>query len=331
MVKHALRILGFAWIIATVILQCGCHRDSTESPHAAQPLTAISNANAKSADAAVELSPSQLSAIKIEPVGIYAFSVEKEGMGNIDFDEDVALVQAESTLVSAAATFELSRKALARAQDLYTDGTGVAQKELEQAISDHQSAEGALQAARDAVRALGKTDAEIDRIIAARKIDSTNTALKWLVANVAESDLPAIKLGQPVVFTVAAYPARQFHGRVAKIYAIVDSATHRGKIRCDITDPNNELTPGMLANFAIRVQAPADAVAVPSDALVREGDGTITAWVTNDRHRFQQKIVKAGLRQNDRVQILEGLARNDLVVTEGAVFLSNLLQSPPTD
>ena len=45
------------------------------------------------------------------------------------------------------------------------------QKELEQATSDQQTAEGALKAARDAVRVFGKTDAEIDQMIAARRID----------------------------------------------------------------------------------------------------------------------------------------------------------------
>ena len=49
--------------------------------------------------------------------------------------------------------------------------TGCPERELEQATSDQQTAEGALKAARDAVRVFGKTDAEIDQMIASRKID----------------------------------------------------------------------------------------------------------------------------------------------------------------
>ena len=66
------------------------------------------------------------------------------------------LIQAESTLIGAAATFDLTSKELARAKDLY--GTnGVSEREMEQATSDQQTAEGALKAARDAVRVFGKT------------------------------------------------------------------------------------------------------------------------------------------------------------------------------
>jgi cobalt-zinc-cadmium efflux system membrane fusion protein len=57
----------------------------------------------------------------------------------------------------------------------------------------------------------------------------------------------------------------------------------------------------------------------------------MTAWVTTDRQRFSQKIIETGLRRDGRVQILEGLQRGELAVTDGAVFLSNMLQAPPSD
>jgi cobalt-zinc-cadmium efflux system membrane fusion protein len=138
-------------------------------------------------------------------------------------------------------------------------------------------------------------------------------------------------LGQPVEAQVIAYPNRVFRGKVSKIYATADPITHRVTIRSEIADPKDELLPGMLANFVIRVQSPAEAIAVPANGVVREGDGTMTAWVTTDRHRFSQRIIKTGLRRDGRVQILEGLQRGELVVSDGAVFLSNMLQAPPTE
>jgi len=73
------------------------------------------------------------------------------------------LVQAESTLIGAAATDALTSKELARAAEL--SGTnGISEREKEQATSEAQTAEGALKAARDAVRVFGKTEAEIDQI-----------------------------------------------------------------------------------------------------------------------------------------------------------------------
>src|SRR5208337_4510896 len=147
-----------------------------------------------------ELAPGQLNAIKIESVATSLFPVERTAIGSIDYDEDLSvqvfspyqgkiltalaslgedvqkgqplytidsldLIQAESTLIGAAATFALTSKELARVKDL--NGTnGVSQRELEQATSDQQTAEGALKAARDAVRVFGKTEAEMDRLVA---------------------------------------------------------------------------------------------------------------------------------------------------------------------
>src|SRR5260370_39480503 len=87
----------------------------------------------------------------------------------------------------------------------------------------------------------------------------------------------------------------------------------------------------MLANFVIRVQSPMESLAMPENGVVREGDGTMTAWVTMDRHRFAQRIVKTGLRRDGRVQILDGLQRGELAVSDGAVFLSNMLQAAPSE
>ena len=130
---------------------------------------------------------------------------------------------------------------------------------------------------------------------------------------------------------VMAYPDRVFQGKVSKIYETVDPNTHRVTIRSEIADPNDELRPGMLANFVIRVHDPVEAIAIPANGVVREPDGTMTAWVTTDRHHFVQRIIKTGLRKDDQVQILDGLQRGELVVTDGAVFLSNMLEAPPSD
>jgi membrane fusion protein, heavy metal efflux system len=351
-------------------------------------------------DPSVELTASQLNSIKVGPVGSYQFPVEKDAVGSISFADDSTvqvypsyqgkiikslaelgdevkkgqplymidspdLIQAESTLIGAAASLELTSKELARARDLYTTNVGVPQRELEQAVSDQQTAEGALKAARDAVRVFGKSDADIDQIIASRKIDAallvpspisgqitsfngppgllvqpgsppapytvTDVTIKWMLADVVEGDVPSFHVGQSVEVKVTAYPERVFHGKISKIYAAVDPNTHRATIRSELSDSRNELRTGMLANFVIRVQKAVDATAVPANAVVREGDGTMTVWVTTDRHHFVQRTVKTGMRRNDQVQILDGLQRGELVVTDGAVFLSNMLEAPPSD
>jgi cobalt-zinc-cadmium efflux system membrane fusion protein len=388
-------VVVLAIAVATVLL-----RSESAQPANKNTLQEAGSASTSpKSDTTLDLSPSQLKAIKIEPAGSYLFPVEKETVGSIDFDNDLSvpvfppyqgriiqtlvelgdevhkgqplytidspdLIQAESNLIGAAATFELTSKELTRAKDL--NGTsGVSERELEQATSDQQTAEGALRSARDAVRVFGKRDAEIDQIIVSRKIDPAlvvhspvsgrvttrnaqpglfvqpgnppapytvaNVAIKWMLADVLESDIPLFHLGQPVAVKVVAYPDRVFRGKVSKIYANVDPNTHRATIRSEVADSRNELRPGMLANFVIQVGNPVEGTAIAANGVVREPDGTITAWVTTDRRHFSQRVIKTGLRTDRQVQVLEGLQRGELVVSDGAVFLSNMLQAPPSD
>jgi cobalt-zinc-cadmium efflux system membrane fusion protein len=193
--KHPVRIskrfavvfvTAAAIVVAMGLLESG--RSRGQATNANTPQEAGAKSNPSPSEATLNLSPSQLNSIKIEPVESYLFPVEKEAVGSIDYDEDLSvqvfpayqgtiiqalgelgakvqkeqplytikspdLIQAESTLIGAAATFVLTNKELARVQDL----GGVAQREKEQAASDQQTAEGALKAARDAVLVFGKT------------------------------------------------------------------------------------------------------------------------------------------------------------------------------
>src|SRR5208337_1535271 len=146
-----------------------------------------------------------------------------------------------------------------------------------------------------------------------------------------ESDSALYHVDQPVAVKVMAYPDKVFTGQVSKIYANVDPNTHRVTIRSEILDPHNELRSGMLANFVIRVREPVEAISIAANGVVRNGDGTMAAWITTDRHRFSQRIVKLGLQTDGEYQVIEGLQRGELAVSDGAVFLSNMLQAPPSD
>jgi len=268
------------------------------------------------------------------------------------------LLQAESALLAAAGVLELQKRVLARATNLLKAG-GSAQKDVDQSTSDQQTAEGNFKAARDAVRIFGKTDAEIDQVVEMRKVDSTllvpspisgrivarsaapgllvqpgnapapyavaNLATMWMLANVVETDAPAYKLGQDVEVKVPAYPDRVFKGHVTALGAMLDPNSHRQLVRSQIDDPEHLLRSGMYASFVIRVGDPVRSLAVPANGVVREGDGTMSVWVTSDSRHFTKRTVKLGLLQDGWNQILEGLKPGDTVVTDGAVFLSNKL------
>lgn len=267
------------------------------------------------------------------------------------------LLQAESNLIAASAVLTLQTRSLNRVKSLVKIG-GVSQQAVDQTTSDQQTAEGTLKSARDAVRIFGKTDEEIDKIVAERRADPrlivknpiagyvtaraaapglfvqpgvapapyavADTSTMWMLANVVEADAPLLQVGQDVRVRVAAYPDREFLGAITALGPSVDPTTRRIFVRSEIKDPEHLLRAGMFADFIIRVGAPFRAPAVPESAVVRESDGTMTAWTTLDRRHFKQKTIKIGLRQQGFDQIEEGLSVGDLIVSKGAVFLDNL-------
>jgi membrane fusion protein, heavy metal efflux system len=342
----------------------------------------------------VDLSEKQIGSLKIASVETRGFEVSKTAVGTIDFNQymlvqvfsqypgkilkaffnlgdevhqgDILftidspdLLQAESALLASAGVLELQTRTLARATQLLRAG-GSAQKDVDQATSDHQTADGNFKAAKNAVRIFGKTDAEIDQILAQRKVDSTllvpspisgriitrnaapgfltqpgnapapysvaDLSTMWMIANVIETDAPAYRLGQEVEVKVPAYPDAIFHGHVTTVGSMIDPNTHRQLVRSEIADPQHLLRSGMFASFVIRMGDPARSLAVPAEGVVREGDGTMTVWVTADRRRFVKRTVKVGIQQQDGwSQILEGLQPGELVVSDGAIYLSNKL------
>ena len=342
----------------------------------------------------VDLTEKQVSALKIAPAELRGFELSKTAVGTIDFNQNILvqvfsqypgkilkaffnlgdevkqndilftidspdLLQAESALLASAGVLELQTRTLARATQLLRAG-GSAQKDVDQATSDQQTAEGNFKAAKNAVRIFGKTDAEIDQILAQRKVDATlpvpspiagriiarnaapgfltqpgnapapysvaDLSTMWMIANVIETDAPAYRLGQEVEVKVPAYPDTTFHGHVTTLGSMIDSNTHRQLVRSEIADPEHLLRPGMFASFVIQIGDPVRSIAVPVESVVREGDGTMTVWVTTDRHRYVMRSVRVGIQQQRGwSQILEGLQAGELVVSDGAVFLSNKL------
>ena len=362
------------------------------SPLVPGPLVNGGNSQTSGDTQSVALSDTQLTSVKIATVGYHVFPVEEISVGSIDFNQDMSvqvfspyqgriislfakvgddvkrgqplfiidspdLLQAEATLIAAAGTLELKNQTLVRAKELYHT-VAISQRELEQAVSEQQAAEGALKAARDAVRIFGKIDIEIDRIIANRQVDSSllvpspisgritarnaapglfvqpggtpapftvaDLSTMWLIANVPETSSPQLRLGQEVRATVTAYPDRTFEGKITTIGAAVDLNTRRLMARSEIKDPQHVLRPGMFATFVIQTGEPVRSLAVPLDGVVREGDGTMIVWVTKDRRRFEKRIVQIGRRDGGYNQIIQGLQPGDLIATDGALFLSNL-------
>jgi membrane fusion protein, heavy metal efflux system len=378
--------LIFFAIVAAVVYSGSHSKTAAQAP---SPATA-----AAPGPDTVKLSDSQLRSIKVAAVADREFLIEKDAIGTIDFNEDRSVqvfspyqgriirafadlgdevkkdqvlftiespdfIAAESSLISAAAALDQTSSALTRARALY-GSKAIDQNDYETAVANQQSAEGALRAARHAVAIFGKTEAEIDHIVASRMVETAlivrspitgritarnaapgllaqpgnppapysvaDLSTMWMLANVPEADSPQFRLGQPVRVSVMAFPDRAFSGRITAIGATVDPNSRRVSLRSEIKDPNHELKPQMFATFVIRTGVPARAPGVPLNGVVREGDGTMSVWVVDsDPHRFTRRSVKIGHQQDGYDEILEGLKSGETVAVNGAIFLSNIL------
>ena len=131
-------------------------------------------------------------------------------------------------------------------------------------------------------------------------------------------------MGQKVQIKVNAFPNRAFAGVVTTIGSTVDANTHRVLVRSEIQDPKHELRPGMFTSFAIRTGEPTRSPAIPPNGIAREGDGTMTVWVTTDRKQFVPRTVQLGQEQDGLVQIVDGVKPGEMVASEGALFLSSV-------
>lgn len=267
------------------------------------------------------------------------------------------LASAASMLISTTGTLRVVNQTLRRAQDLY-ETQSIALKELQQNTADQQAADAAYRAARKSLSLFGLTNKDIEDIEAQHKVDTemqvrspfagrvtaragavgqlvqpgsgsapltvANLQTLWMVASVPESELASYGLGQQVNVKVPAYPDMTFAGKVNFISDTADAATHRITVRAEVPNSKHLLKPQMLANFNITLGLPVTSVAVPANALAREGDGSMSVWVAGEGDRFKRRQVTTGIVQNATVQILAGLAPGEKIARDKALFLSNL-------
>ena len=99
--------------------------------------------------------------------------------------------------------------------------------------------------------------------------------------------------------------------------------TWRAFVRSEIADPDYDLRAGMFATFVITLAPAKKALAVPQDAVIREGDGSMTVWTTKDGHTFLQRVIKTGLLSDGFTEVLEGLSAGERIATGGSLFIAN--------
>lgn len=150
-----------------------------------------------------------------------------------------------------------------------------------------------------------------------RIVDLSNL---WVIADVAEGDLADIKLGMRATLTFRAYRNAPVDGVVTFIYPDFRPETRTARVRIEVANPDERLKPDMYADVVFQSAADtATVVTVPSSAIIDSGTKQIVL-VAKGEGRFEPRVVKLGRRGDTHVEIVEGLAQGEDVVTT-ATFL----------
>ena len=146
----------------------------------------------------------------------------------------------------------------------------------------------------------------------------------WVIAEIKERDIAAVKVGQESSFTVLPYPQEQFHDKVVLIGNQVEAASRTLEVRIAADNTDGRLKPGMFADVEIVTTVLENVLQISDRSLQTEGEEQIV-FVAQGDNKFEKRVVKLGLEQQHRVQVLDGLKAGDKVVTEGSFILKSEL------
>ncbi|HEX2096150.1 MAG TPA: efflux RND transporter periplasmic adaptor subunit, partial [Solirubrobacterales bacterium] len=137
----------------------------------------------------------------------------------------------------------------------------------------------------------------------------------WVEAEVYESELPSLAVGDRATVTLRYLPGRELHGRITFVYPWLDSATRTGRVRVELANPDLALKPGMYAQVVFERDL-GERLAVPQSAVLYAGDRDFV-FLDLGEGRLRPQAVTVGGQAGEWVEILDGVGEGDLVVTSG--------------
>lgn len=143
----------------------------------------------------------------------------------------------------------------------------------------------------------------------------------WLVANVFEPDLPRVEGAHAAWFTIDGYPQAftidDRNGKLVTIGRVIDPKTRTTPVIFEVDNTAGHLRIGNFAKAVIATGAPHKAPAMPESAIVDDA-GRPIAFVMIEGESFERRPVRLGIRSNGWVEVLEGVAAGEHVVTRSA-------------
>jgi membrane fusion protein, copper/silver efflux system len=135
----------------------------------------------------------------------------------------------------------------------------------------------------------------------------------WVFAEIFQSDMGQIKIGDAASVTSDAYPGRTSYGRVDFIYPEVDMATRTVKVRLVFSNPGLKLTPGMFVNVDMKIPLGRQ-LAIPATGVFRTGTRDVV-FVDHGQGYLEPRDVTLGPHAGDEFVVLSGLKAGERIVT----------------
>ncbi len=141
----------------------------------------------------------------------------------------------------------------------------------------------------------------------------TDLSSVWVVADVAEQDIAAVKLGARAQVKINAYPDKSFAAALTYVYPTLNAETRTVPVRLELSNPGGLLKPGMFAQVELPVGAGAKVLTVPVSAVIDSGTRQVLL-VQVAEGRFEPREVKLGARSDNYMQVLDGVREGEAVV-----------------
>jgi len=146
-------------------------------------------------------------------------------------------------------------------------------------------------------------------------------SMLWNIAEVNETDLSTIKIGNKVKVKLKAYPGEEFTGRVTFIYPVVNPQTRTVKVRSEFSSLNNKLKPQMFGETIFSADK-GNGLLIPADAVIFSGNRNVV-WVKISDGMFEARNVELGEKFGDKYQIIFGLIKGDEVAASGGFLIDS--------
>jgi len=136
----------------------------------------------------------------------------------------------------------------------------------------------------------------------------------WVIAEVPEQDIGAVKTGAKAEVKIGAYPDKVFTGTIAYVYPTLKAETRTVPVRIELANPGGLLKPAMYAQVDLPTASRGSVLAVPLSAVIDSGTRQVVIVRTGDG-RFAPRPVRLGARDDAYAEVIEGVSEGELVVT----------------